>query len=45
MIYIKKDDKNIENNSCEKCKLDLTKFNIGSLRCEICNYYKCDECL
>ncbi len=44
MKYIKKGEKKIESNSCDICKNYLTEINSGSLRCEECDYDKCDIC-
>ncbi len=45
MKYLNKGDKKIENNSCDICNIYLAKINSGSLRCEECDYDKCDICI
>ncbi len=45
MTYIKKGNKRIKNNSCDVCEIFLAKIKSGSLRCEICDYDKCDICI
>ncbi len=45
MKYINKGDKRIENNSCDVCKMNLVKIKCFSLRCESCDYDKCDQCI
>ena len=45
MKYIKKGDEIIKNNSCDVCEIYLSKIKSGSLRCEICDYDKCDQCI
>jgi hypothetical protein len=45
MTYIKKDNERIKNNSCDVCEIYLDKIKSGSLRCEICDYDKCDICI
>ncbi len=45
MKYIMGDDEIIKNNSCDVCKIHLAEIKSGSLRCDICNYDKCDQCI
>ncbi len=45
MTYIKKGDNKIKNNLCDVCEINLVKIKSGSLRCEICDYDKCDQCI
>ncbi len=45
MIYIKKNDKKIKNHICDICEMDLAKNKRGCLRCQICDYDKCSNCI
>jgi hypothetical protein len=45
MKYHTEDDKKIKNHMCDVCEIDLAKIKSGSLRCEICDYDVCDQCL